>query len=109
MWVAPPAFLDEMRSAGWQTCGIEISPTAADYARQRFQLDVQIGDLLEIDLPAASFDLITMWDVLEHTFAPREVLAKSASLLKPGGLLALTFPQLGESGSQTLWTLLGWL
>ncbi|MFN8439608.1 MAG: class I SAM-dependent methyltransferase [Caldilineaceae bacterium] len=85
-------FLDEMRSAGWQTRGIEISPTAAEYARNRFALDVQIGDLLEIDLPSASFDLITMWDVLEHTFAPRDVLAKSAMLLKPGGLLALTFP-----------------
>lgn len=85
-------FLDEMRSAGWQTHGIEISPGAADYARTRFHLEVETGDLLEIDLPTAHFAALTMWDVLEHTFDPCAVLAKSATLLKLGGVLVLTFP-----------------
>lgn len=85
-------FLDEMRSAGWAPLGIEINPDAARYARTRFGLPVLEGDLLELDLPAAGFDAITMWDVLEHTFDPPHILARACQLLRPGGLLALTFP-----------------
>lgn len=85
-------FLDEMRSAGWTVAGIEINPETAEYARNRFQLPVTVGDLLEVDLRAQAFDLITLFDVLEHTFDPAAVLEKAWGLLAEGGLLALTLP-----------------
>lgn len=85
-------FLDEMRGAGWAPLGIEINPDAARYAATRFGLPVLEGDLLELELSPAAFDAITLWDVLEHTFDPARVLARAYQLLRPGGLLALTFP-----------------
>lgn len=85
-------FLHEMELGGWQAKGVEPSPTAAAYARDRFGLDVTLGFLKDLDAPAASFDLITFWDVLEHTFSPSADLAAACSLLKPGGLLAVNVP-----------------
>lgn len=85
-------FLREMALAGWQAEGVELSPEAADYARQRFGLKVQTGMLETADLAAGSFHLITFWDVLEHVYSPSATLARAAALLKPGGLLVVHVP-----------------
>jgi SAM-dependent methyltransferase len=85
-------FLDGMRRMGWQAQGIELSPTAAEYARGHFGLDVLTGRLEDSDFPAASFDAITLWDVLEHVYEPRRTLAELARLLRPGGVLVMSLP-----------------
>lgn len=85
-------FLDGMRRMGWQVSGIEPSEPAARYARERFGLEVFSGLLEEAPYPAASFDAITLWDVLEHVHDPRRTLADLARLLRPGGLLVLSLP-----------------
>jgi SAM-dependent methyltransferase len=87
-------FLNDMRSKGWTCYGVEPSISAAAYASNHFGLDVFVGRLEEAHYPEASFDLITLWDVLEHTPNPRQVLEKSAILLKPGGTLFINIPNL---------------
>jgi SAM-dependent methyltransferase len=89
---ATGVFLDGMRRLGWSVQGVEPSAYAAGYARRRFGLDVYEGLLEDAALPAASFDAITMWDVLEHVHEPRPVLAELARLLRPGGVLVLSLP-----------------
>lgn len=85
-------FLHEMALAGWEAQGVELTPSAAAYARQRFGLDVFEGMLEEAPFADASFDTITFWDVLEHTYSPSATLAHVARLLKPGGLVAINIP-----------------
>jgi SAM-dependent methyltransferase len=85
-------FLHEMAQAGWQAAGVELVDSAAAFARQTFGLDVFTGELSEAPFPAASFDAVTFWDVLEHTFSPRQALADAARLLRPGGVLGLSLP-----------------
>jgi SAM-dependent methyltransferase len=85
-------FLDAMRGAGWDTLGVEIAPDAVAYARERFKLDILQGQMLDHQLPSESFDAITFWDVLEHTFDPFENLKEANRLLKKGGIIALTIP-----------------
>jgi SAM-dependent methyltransferase len=85
-------FLDAMRRAGWRAEGVEPSPQAAAYARERLGLDVITGRLEEAGLPAAAYDAITLWDVLEHVHEPRATLAEAARLLRPGGALVLGLP-----------------
>ena len=53
-------FLHEMdRTGRWQVEGVEPNLEVADYARQRFGLKVYASRLTELDLPSASFDVIT--------------------------------------------------
>ena len=85
-------FLHEMQLAGWMSVGIEPIPSAAEFARQRFGLEVFQGLLGEAPFEAQSFDVITFWDVLEHTFSPVSDLRRTAQLLKPGGLVAINVP-----------------
>lgn len=85
-------FLHEMAQGGWQTTGVEPIPSAAEYARTRFGLEVFQGLLADASFPPQSFDVVTFWDVLEHTFSPAADLARAAQLLKPDGLLALNVP-----------------
>lgn len=85
-------FLFEMKRRGWQVQGIELQVDAAHYAQRRFGLEVFIGDLLDIDLPDDQFDVITFWDVLEHTHDPVSILQTAQRLLRRKGLLVFSIP-----------------
>jgi 2-polyprenyl-3-methyl-5-hydroxy-6-metoxy-1,4-benzoquinol methylase len=83
-------FLELALSAGWDCSGIELNPPAAARAR-RTGAKVYEGALEELeDLPWGQFDVVTCWDVLEHTPAPRAFARKLARLVVPGGHLFLT-------------------
>lgn len=85
-------FLAVAAEAGWDARGVEISAWAATAARRRFGLDVRQGSLAAVEFPPSRFDLITLWDVLEHLPDPRGALTRCHELLKPKGYLALSTP-----------------
>ena len=85
-------FLNEMAQSGWRVSGVETDSYAADFARNRFELDVFTGFLQDTSYKSDSFDVITFWDVLEHTFSPHEELVNAAHLLRPDGMLVLSIP-----------------
>jgi len=95
-------FLDLARNRGWRTVGVEPSEFAVSVAKGK-GLDVRQGIVEDLAIPDNSFDVITMWDVIEHVNAPRASLAAAFRLLRPGGVLAINTP---DSGS-TLARLLG--
>jgi SAM-dependent methyltransferase len=83
--------LQQARARGWQAQGVELSAAAAERARS-LGLEVFQGDLLAAALPAASFDVAYMGDVLEHVPDCRAVLDEVTRLLRPGGHLYLRGP-----------------
>jgi SAM-dependent methyltransferase len=85
-------FLHEMASMGWQAAGVEPVEHAAEYARARFGLEIFSGTLAQAPYESGTFDVVTFWDVLEHTFSPAQELAHAARLLVPGGLVAINVP-----------------
>ncbi len=85
-------FLHAMQRRGWEACGVEPSAYAAQYARSRLNLDVVQGFLEDAAFPGENFDLVTMWDVLEHVPDPGATLAEVSRVLKPGGWLVLSLP-----------------
>jgi SAM-dependent methyltransferase len=89
-------FLQEMRDyPDWQSYGCEISPAAVRYARERLSLaNVVCARLEEAPLPEASFDIITMWDVLDHLLAPDPVLRRCHALLKDDGFCFIRTPNI---------------
>ena len=76
----------------WCAIGIEPSFYAIHYAHQRLNLHVAQATLNDAPFANKQFDVITMWDVLEHVHDPMSVLAKSAELLKPQGILIINHP-----------------
>lgn len=75
---------------GWDVYGVEPSMWAAGIAAKRLPGKIHQGYLEQARYPAASFDMITSWDVIEHVTDPRGELELMARLLKPGGWLFLS-------------------
>ena len=90
-------FIALMRSYGpWSVVGIELDSNVASLARERYGLEVLNGSVDALDLPPASFDVITLWDVLEHLPDPRVSLHRIATWLRPGGCLVIRTPDAGS-------------
>jgi 2-polyprenyl-3-methyl-5-hydroxy-6-metoxy-1,4-benzoquinol methylase len=87
-------FLFNAANAGYSTKGIELSQDAATYAKREFGLDVKVGAFEEVQLPGNYFDVVTLWQVLEHIPHPLEILKKAHRILKPGGLIVASTPNL---------------
>jgi SAM-dependent methyltransferase len=81
-------FVEVAAAAGWAARGVEPSGWAAAEAQRR-GLDVQVGTLATADLTPESFDVITMWDVIEHMVDPAAELDRARRLLRPGGWLVV--------------------
>jgi SAM-dependent methyltransferase len=79
-------FLEEARRRGWNVAGVEPCAWAAEHGRSQLGLDVTTGPIEEYHHPRR-FDVVTMWDVLEHLADPVRALERVHELLRPGGLL----------------------
>lgn len=91
------SFLAQMRSLGWEVCGVEPDPKSAGQARAA-GLDVRIGGLRESGLPERSFDAVYLSHVIEHLHEPVETLRLCWKLLKPGGKIAIFTPNYNAAG-----------
>jgi 2-polyprenyl-3-methyl-5-hydroxy-6-metoxy-1,4-benzoquinol methylase len=78
---------------GWEAYGYEISPQAAAFARDELGLTtVFCGRVEASELAPRSFDIITLWDVIEHIPDPDPLLSYLCSLLTDDGLLCMHTP-----------------
>lgn len=83
-------FLKVLRDRGWQADGVELSPAIARHAREVYGFhDVHVGELATAPFPEASYDLVTLWDVVEHVPDPVALLRRAASHLRAGGRLVV--------------------
>jgi len=89
---ATGVFLDMAREEGWAVEGVEISPDLASYAREQFSLKVHLGDLIQQELCTGPFDVISMFDVIEHLPDVNAIINACAKLVKKDGFLMLRTP-----------------
>jgi SAM-dependent methyltransferase len=92
-------FLAEAQ-AHYEVLGVELSTWSSAYARDRLKLPVTTGTLQQAALQADCFDVVTLWDVIEHVPEPVPLLAEAARVLKPGGRLVLTTGDWGSAYAQ---------
>lgn len=88
---ATGVFLKEAKRAGFKVRGLDISRFAVNYCKER-GLDVDLGTLGEICYKERSFDIVSMFQLIEHTPEPLSFLKEVFWILKPGGLVVLTTP-----------------
>jgi SAM-dependent methyltransferase len=85
------AFLHTMQTAGWQITGLEPDETARKNAAVLYGLQPMSPDKL-FQLPAASFNAITLWHVLEHVHELHAYIKQLAGLIAPGGKIVIAVP-----------------
>lgn len=84
-------FLRLAREKGFHVAGIEPNAEAVEYLAREYEIDVS-NSLLENYTGTQQFDVVTMWDLLEHLADPGSALIKVRELLKPDGILVLEIP-----------------
>ncbi len=94
--------VDEAGKAGWEAQGVEVSPWAAQWAREKLGLKVTPGTLEQARFPSNYFDAVVMVDVIEHLCAPRQALTEVRRILKPDGVLCLSAPDIESLMSRIL-------
>lgn len=83
-------FLDLVRNRFDSVAGIDITREGVQFAREQLGLEAIEGDFLNQDFGSRTFDVVCMWDVVEHLRAPHLYLEKISALSAPGSLIALT-------------------
>jgi 2-polyprenyl-3-methyl-5-hydroxy-6-metoxy-1,4-benzoquinol methylase len=93
---AAGAFVAVARSRGWEVEACEPNRWLAEWGRQHYGIPIRVGTVFDQDYERASFDVVTLWDVIEHTPDPRALLDCCRDLLKPGGVLIVNYPDAGS-------------
>ena len=82
--------LRELGAMGWECFGTEFPGQAS----RDLPFTVYEGDIADLNLPAQSFDAVTLWHVFEHLSDPFSALTEICRILKPGGLLVISVPNI---------------
>lgn len=90
-------FLAAAKEKGWECRGVEPSKWLGEWGSKKFGIKIDQGVLEEQNYPAKSFDVVTLWDVLEHVPDPSKTLAECKRVLKDDGILVLNYPNIGSS------------
>ena len=85
-------FLNTAREYGWEPYGLEINRKSLQYARDTYGLTVHDKLLHETPFAEGSFQIVSLWGVLEHLSSPREVLGHCRRLMAEVGMLLIFVP-----------------
>ena len=105
---AATGFLAELaRELGWNAYAVELSQFGAQSCEKLLGKErVYCGEMEEASFeanPEGRFEVITMFDFIEHVRDPRDILSRARQRLNPGGVLLLTTPSVGSIS----WRLMG--
>ena len=102
-------FLYACRLFGYNVHGLEVSEWAYRYGSEKLKLPVSLGDIEDVHFEAKSFDVITMWHFLEHTFDPRRYIRRASEWLRRDGILIVDVPNYRGTDAMKTWnTWQGW-
>jgi len=94
-------FLDIAKEKGWKTFGIELNEKEIDIAKKNH--NVKNINLHEVQEKLNyKFNVITMWDVIEHIKDPHYLLKTIKKSLKPGGLFFFQTPNVNSLAARIL-------
>ncbi len=91
-------FLYRMKKRGWDVTGVDIDPKVAERISRKYQINVYTGDVTNLEI-GQQFDVVTLNQTVEHLVDPMAVLKKCHGLLKPGGRIVITTPNVESLGA----------
>lgn len=95
------SFVLEARRQGYNAVGIEMALFEVEYARKRLHDEIpelvaedvyKIGDANKLLCKSECFDVVTLWNVLEHVPECERIISECYRVLRPGGFLYLVCP-----------------
>lgn len=103
-------FLYTGKQLGYKVHGIEVSELPYKYATNELKLPVEHINFFNMEIKNQEYDLITMWDVLEHIPDADEVIKRCNYMLKEGGYVILQVPEIDSFIAKILkdkWNMIG--
>jgi len=88
------SFMQRMHERGWKVTGLDFSARAVHRIQNHLGLPTLLGSLPHPELAPKSFDVITMWQSLEHVHHPQEILRQANELLVSAGRLFVAVPNI---------------
>jgi len=85
-----------MDRRGMEATLLDFDPAVTENAMIKDRATIMSGDLLDADLPENHFDLVTLYETLEHVYQPKATLEAALRVLKPGGRLVVEVPDYGS-------------
>jgi 2-polyprenyl-3-methyl-5-hydroxy-6-metoxy-1,4-benzoquinol methylase len=107
VWQRPPGHLLDIGTGGgsfpyvaskrgWTVEACEPNLWLCEWGRTHYGLSIRPGTVFDQQYQPTSYDLVTLWDVLEHTADPKAEIAETHRLLKDRGLLVVNYPDIGS-------------
>ena len=93
--------LELAQAAGAQAVGVDVSEQAAAWVRAQLDCEVTVGEFESLRFEEGAFDVVTGWNVLEHTRRPDLWLKKVHHVLTDGGVLLVKVPNVWFSSLAT--------
>lgn len=95
-------FLNLLKQRGLEVSGVELSRHSTKRAHEEFGLDLFNGSLADAHYPDNHFDLVTMFEVIEHFSNPFRELKEIKRVLRKNGLLLIATPNLGSLSARMM-------
>lgn len=89
-------FLALAKKSGWDVYGVEMSEKFADYAKNRYNLNIEKKSLSQIGYPGKYFDVVTLNMVLEHIEEPNGIMKEIHRILKDDGIVIIEIPNMNS-------------
>ena len=95
-------FLSQAKKKGWDVFGVEASEYGPAWAKMNLGIDIFHGTLDRAPFPDNYFDVVMLQDTIEHVPNPAEVVGRIYQLLRVGGALSISTPNLNSIGRRIL-------
>jgi SAM-dependent methyltransferase len=88
-------FLKMAEERGWEAVGVDLDPKGIAYSKECLHVNALLGDLKDVRFPNSSFDLVTLWNVLDHIPDPLDLISEIHRVLKEDGYVFIRTPNSG--------------
>lgn len=99
---AGAAFPKAAHDLGFDVTGIEPAKWLANKGRETYKLNILPGVLSDHTFNDKSFDIITLWDVIEHISNPEQTVIEIRRILKDDGIFIVNYPDIDTWPSKLL-------